>query len=1026
MIMRSRLLLWIKLVALYSTGALVVLVLIAWILVWMNREGLRTKLEQIIDNQITADVYFDDVGVTVFRDFPNVTVTLHHALMVGRREFSGDTLARAEELDFEIRLLSLLWGKETELKSIHLRSPKLNLRVLANGHANYDLFATDSTRSTDTTKSPGTGIALDEVRVTAGDVHYIDEGRKLDVRLNSLTFSGRGDFARDVFDLKMQLISNEFTLHYGKLRYFFRKELEVDATLEMDFNARRYSFKQNDWRINHFKFNVEGSLAQLDKGYDFALTFATQSTEFKNILSLVPGFFMKDFKQISTKGELGFTGFINGAWIPDQGQLPSMMANVKVTDARFKIDTLPDPIDHIQMEFQVRNLYGIRDSTVFDFKNLAFDMLNHHVQGRLLWKGLDHYYVDGDIHADLDLAELEHMYPITGLELAGDLLGEIAVKGPLAWDDSVLTRVPVFRVQTRLKDGKVKYSHLPAAIDSIQFHLNATNPTGNPAHSVFDFQHLFMKLDKNTIGGHLHVKGYDALQINTDMKAHLDLADLETIFPMEGVVAKGLLSFDLAAKGIYQAATKKFPPIKARMELRDGYLKTDGYPEPLTNIKFKGGLVNDNGRFADTRLSIDQLTYSLEEEPFEVSGSVANLEHLDYDLKVKGKVDLAKLTKIYPILDYEWEGIIQTNLETSGRLSEVEAGRYDNVAATGTLSLEGIEVRGRTLPQPCRIDEAIFSFTPARVQLDRFRGRFGKSKVTMTGDVTNYMAFATRKADMITGDLVLKCDTLDVNQWMALTDTSHHAPTMKVWAVPMNLQAVFDSEIAYVHFDDMHITKLDGSIEVRDGILRFKETGFNTLNAAFNVSGDYNTRDLGHPMFDLSLDIKELDISRAYREMRLVRELLPAAGNAEGMFSITYQLKGELDEKLYPRYESLNGQGEMRIAHAKINGMKIFEELSKATKRQEVNDPHLRDFVLRSEVRDNKIIIKPFSIKVSGFDADIEGVSEMTGAIQYLVKLQLLPFGIKIPFHVTGNYDNPRVTIGKGHVLPPPDSTRSR
>ena len=28
---------------------------------------------------------------------------------------------------------------------------------------------------------------------------------------------------------------------------------------------------------------------------------------------------------------------------------------------------------------------------------------------------------------------------------------------------------------------------------------------------------------------------------------------------------------------------------------------------------------------------------------------------------------------------------------------------------------------------------------------------------------------------------------------------------------------------------------------------------------------------MNHPAFDLSLDIKELDISRAYREMRLVR-----------------------------------------------------------------------------------------------------------------------------------------------------------
>ena len=85
---------------------------------------------------------------------------------------------------------------------------------------------------------------------------------------------------------------------------------------------------------------------------------------------------------------------------------------------------------------------------------------------------------------------------------------------------------------------------------------------------------------------------------------------------------------------------------------------------------------------------------------------------------------------------------------------------------------------------------------------------------------------------------MLRCDTLDINQWMSLSDDAHQNKQMKVWQVPMNLQATFDSEIDYVHFDDMHITKLDGSIGIQDGILRFKETGFNiTLNAAFNISG---------------------------------------------------------------------------------------------------------------------------------------------------------------------------------------------
>jgi hypothetical protein len=39
--------------------------------------------------------------------------------------------------------------------------------------------------------------------------------------------------------------------------------------------------------------------------------------------------------------------------------------------------------------------------------------------------------------------------------------------------------------------------------------------------------------------------------------------------------------------------------------------------------------------------------------------------------------------------------------------------------------------------------------------------------------------------------------------------------------------------------------------------------------------------------------------------------------------------------------------------------------------------------------------------------------------LDYLVKIELIPFTkIKIPFHVTGKYDNPKVVLGKGHTLP--------
>ena len=199
----------------------------------------------------------------------------------------------------------------------------------------------------------------------------------------------------------------------------------------------------------------------------------------------------------------------------------------------------------------------------------------------------------------------------------------------------------------------------------------------------------------------------------------------------------------------------------------------------------------------------------------------------------------------------------------------------------------------------------------------------------MTGDLSNYMAFATRNDDLVKCDLMLNCDTLDVNEWLSQNKGSDRAVTgnkIKVWQVPLNLDVVFDSEIEHVIYEDMKISKLDGEIKIKDGVMTLHETGFNTLDAKFSISGDYNTRDLKHPFFDVDLDIQELDINKAYREMKLVRDLLPAAGDADGMFSIRYKLKGELSPDFYPKMETLLGAGEMRIANAKINGMKVFEE----------------------------------------------------------------------------------------------------
>ncbi|MGN6645208.1 MAG: AsmA-like C-terminal region-containing protein, partial [Cytophaga sp.] len=230
-----------------------------------------------------------------------------------------------------------------------------------------------------------------------------------------------------------------------------------------------------------------------------------------------------------------------------------------------------------------------------------------------------------------------------------------------------------------------------------------------------------------------------------------------------------------------------------------------------------------------------------------------------------------------------------------------------------------------------------------------------------------------------------------------------------------NVNFIFDSEIANVYYQDLHITKLKGEITIKNGILTLDETGFNSLNAFFSVTGNYNTTDIRHPLFDVDLDVKELDINKAYNEIALVRKLAPAAGDTYGRVSINYKLTGELDQKGMIKLPSLKGGGNVTIADAKINGMKMFYEISKSAK-QEMKNPDLKNFSMDSYITDNRLYIKPFSLKVNGLNTDVVGSNDITGGnLDYLIKIELIPIDkMKIPFHVTGTYDDPKVAMGKG------------
>jgi uncharacterized protein involved in outer membrane biogenesis len=105
----------------------------------------------------------------------------------------------------EVNLKDLIFGDKLRLKGISLSRPVINVKVLKDGRANYDI-AIPSTDTVQTTEEPSTfSFSIDHWELTNASIVYDDQSIPFTMDLKGLNHSGSGDFTQDVFDLLMVL-----------------------------------------------------------------------------------------------------------------------------------------------------------------------------------------------------------------------------------------------------------------------------------------------------------------------------------------------------------------------------------------------------------------------------------------------------------------------------------------------------------------------------------------------------------------------------------------------------------------------------------------------------------------------------------------------------------------------------------------------------------------------------------------------------------------------------------------------------
>lgn len=495
------------------------------------------------------------------------------------------------------------------------------------------------------------------------------------------------------------------------------------------------------------------------------------------------------------------------------------------------------------------------------------------------------------------------------------------------------------------------------------------------------------------------------------------------------LAASGELSMELWARGQMHGA--QLPAFELKTEVHNGSFQYSSLPKAVTDINIAAKVSNAGGELDKIEVEISEFGLKMAGNSLSATGYATNLmSDPTFRATLSGRVDLGAIREVYPLeKGIDLAGRIAASMKLSGRMSDVESGRYERISASGSLVVEQLGLHVQQLPEVF-IRRAAATISPQAMTLGEFGVTVGGSDLSATGQLTGYLGYLMR-GEQLAGRLYVKSDLLDLNEIRAAVpadaeaesadaekpaEEAAAAPAQAI-VVPKNLNLSLNAELKKVLFEKMVITDIAGEMSVAGGTLSLDRLGLQLFGGKASASGRYSTAaDPAHPTLSLAASIAKASFPRTFEEIEAVRQLAPIFEKASGDYSLSIDMRTTLDAAMSPDLMSLTAQGEISSENVSVEGVEVFDKLADLLKNDKLRRIEARDLKIRFSIKDGRVTTEPFDLKMGDVNVNMSGTTGLDRTIDYTAKVTL-PAGVggvlgAVNVGIGGTFTSPKITLG--------------
>ncbi|MWB92877.1 AsmA family protein [Flavobacterium sp. GA093] len=585
---------------------------------------------------------------------------------------------------------------------------------------------------------------------------------------------------------------------------------------------------------------------------------------------------------------------------------------------------------------------------------------------------------------------------------------------------------PNLAFNLKIDNGSVNYKNAPVPLTDFQMDLNAMMPSLDLEKLKINLRDLHFNVGHNDyFKAFFQSTGYNEMTVNGSVKGALNLATVDAALGLNTIDLKGILRTDIQAKGLFSTSKKLFPKTRGGIALHNGWLKTDSYPNPITDITFVANILNQKGTFEDLIVAVAPASFVFEGNPVYVKAALSDFNDLAYNAKIKGELNVGRIYKVFSQKGVDITGYAKADLLLKGKQSYATTGQYDKLDNKGTLVLRNIKATSELFPKAFFIKQGNFRFQNEKMWFEKFYASYGKSDFDINGYLLNTINYFLESKGTLSGNFNMKSKLINVDEFMALEKGENedrnlaveyakedHPKMSGVVIIPKNLNVSLTTKADKVEYNGLVLNKLTGKTGITKGNFYLEKATFNIIDCIVGIDATYKDENPTAAHFDAHFTAKDFSVQRAYNEIPMFHEMVTAAEKAQGIISVDYTIKGDLNGNMSPIYASFEGNGILNLRDVKIKGLKLFDGISSKTGQNSLNNPDMKGIEIKSSIDNNLIHIQPFTFNVATFKPTIKGTSSFDGLLDLRMRLGLPPFGIiGIPIVITGTHLDPQIKV---------------